>query len=487
MALIGPNNALAWAHFRLRGGWTRSLGWSVSLLLVLASVIAMSGYYNQRDLARTMAGWATALLALQGAVLLLYIPGRIASVIRQDINTKIIESHRLMPMPASHAIIGYITGTAMQPLIFSAGLFLLGAMTVAGAGLDVAQWCFSNVILLVFCAFVWVLATWVSLGARIGAGIVAFFFAVPYLGAGGLLAMLPGLTAILSPIIGNSIFDLRNTSTELPATYAISFAAQALLGSIFFLAACRKYRASHRPGFDTTLGLFLLAAWLGISILAVRGWEAFRPRGWMPVDVKIGVQLIATLCASMIVALAPIAANAWHRVQWRRHQRLRDPAPMRKPIYLPAVMLAATLIILSISAVLPAANRFPAATSIRSGMIILITLLGFYFLFDWAYSAFGKAGVIAFVWLVVTWGIPVAISLIRYAFSVDPNAEPITLLAACSPVGALIALWTRLPLRIDFGIVVIAAINAVPAALWFSAHLRRQRIAVRGFPVIAGK
>jgi hypothetical protein len=473
MALLGPNNALAWAHFRLRGGWARSLAWSAGILIALACVVAMSAYYNQRDLARTMFGWASGLLGLQGIVLVLYVPARISAVIRQDITTKMIESHRLMPMPAEHAVAGYIVGAAMQPLVFSAGVFLLGGATAAAAGVDLSRWCFAHAILLEFAAFVWVLAAWGAFSAKLGPALVAFPFVVPYLGAGGMLALLPGITALLSPLIGQSIFDLRNTGIELPGTYVVSFAGQVVIGLVFYLAAARKYRAPHQPGLDATLGICLLGGWVAISFLALRGWEDFRPRGWMPGGINLAAQLVATMGVSLVLALAPVAANAWQRVQWRRHQRLRDPAPMRRPMILPAVLLGAAMLVL----VIPTAGneRFPADVYLRSGIVILITLLGFYFLFDWTYSASTKAGMIGFVWLVLTWAIPVVVSLVRYAMSASPDAEPLGTVATCSPIGALVVLWTRQPVGTTVGVCLMALINALPAGLWLTLYLRRRR------------
>ena len=37
MSFIGSDNAIAWAHFRLRGGWRQSLKWAVGFF-ILASI-----------------------------------------------------------------------------------------------------------------------------------------------------------------------------------------------------------------------------------------------------------------------------------------------------------------------------------------------------------------------------------------------------------------------------------------------------------------
>src|SRR3954462_7453982 len=100
---------------------------------------------------------------------------------------------------------------------------------------------------------------------------------------GGALTLWPGMTVLLSPIIGNSIFDLRTSGIVLPASYAIAFAGQAYFGTIWFIAAARKYRRAESIGIDTVLGLCLVAGWVGVTCVGLREWEDFRPRGWSPV------------------------------------------------------------------------------------------------------------------------------------------------------------------------------------------------------------
>src|SRR2546423_14162947 len=157
MAFIGPNNALAWAHFRLRGGWKRSLTFSAGAAALLTVLIVGGLRVDPINKARILYGWTTGLLSLGAACLLIYVPGRITASIRQDIQSKLIESHRLMPTPAAEAVAGYIMGAAMQPLVFCGVIFLIGACTASGASVDLSRWTFANLILLGFCGFVWVL------------------------------------------------------------------------------------------------------------------------------------------------------------------------------------------------------------------------------------------------------------------------------------------------------------------------------------------
>jgi hypothetical protein len=472
MALLGPNNALAWAHFRLRGGWKKAGSVTVGAIVLISAVVGTSAYFYPHD-QRPMFQWAESLFALQAIVLLMLVPGRIGAAIRQDTQSKMMESHRLMPMPPMHVIAGYIAGVATPVLIFSAGIFALNAFIAAAAGIDLPRYVFAHAILLAFAAFVWVVTTWTAFGPKLMPALMFAPLVFSYMSGGTMLSALPGVTVILSPVIGQSIFDLRGQGVTLPATYAIALAAQLLIGGLFFVAAARKYRSPESIGIDTTLGLLLLAAWVGVTFAALREWEDFRPRGWLPFDSPRNVRLITSLCFSIIVALGPVAANAWERVRWQRHERLHDPAPLRRPIVLPAVLAAATLLILAIPTALVAEVRYSGDVYARTGLVILITLLGFYCLFEWVYSAGVKAGTLAFIWLVLTWAVPVAGSLVRYGMSTT-EVEPITGWATCSPAGALVVLWTRAPVPTTAGIALMALINAIPVTIWLAFRLRRR-------------
>ena len=474
MALAPPNNALAWAHFRLRGGWVRSLTWTGGAIALMAILMMGSARADPAGSMRTYFGWASGLLVLQALCLVLFIPGRISNTIRADLTTKMIESHRLMPLPPAHAIAGYIVGAAGQPLVFASANFLLGGTAAVAGGADWRNWIFANGILLLFAAFVWVLCAYIAFGAKLGAGMLFFPLMIPYLSEGGVLALLPGMTVMLSPIIGRTVFDLRNVGMTLPGPFAIAIGAQAAVATICFIAAARKYRSSESIGLDTVLGLCLVIVWTGISFAGLRAWEDFRPRGWSPVQLAVEVQVVASLLAGMLVALVPIAANAAERVRFRRHEDLRDPAPLARPWALAGVILVATgtLLLIPFSPVAPNAIDITTDMFARTAVIIVLFLIGLYFLFDWCYAVLGRAGWPMFIWLLLTWGGPIAIDLVRYGLTDSTEAEPIGAAATASPAGALIGVWTAGAVNTTTGIVMQAVIALVPVGLWVAMHVR---------------
>ena len=59
-------------------------------------------------------GWTTGLLGLQGAILGLYGCSVVGNAVRRDISAGLLESHRLMPVSAGTAVLGYVTGPTLQ-------------------------------------------------------------------------------------------------------------------------------------------------------------------------------------------------------------------------------------------------------------------------------------------------------------------------------------------------------------------------------------
>jgi hypothetical protein len=444
-------------------------------MALLAILVYSSARLDPLDSSRTLFGWTSGLLGLQGACLILYISGRVSTAVRQDIQTRIIESHRLMPLPPMHAVAGYITGAAAQPLIFSGGLFLVGGIAATAGGVSMSRWAFANLILLAFSASLWVAAAYAAFGSKFGGFLIFFPILIPYMSQGGVLVLLPGLTVLLSPIIGSSIFDLRTGGLILPATYAISFAAGAYFATILFIAAARKYLRSDAIGVDSILGLCLIAGWTAVSWAGLREWDDFRPRGWHLEAVTPRTQVIASMIVGLLCGVFAVAANAMERVRWRRHERLRDPAAMKRPLPLSLVLVIATVLILIIPFGPDDSRQMGGEILARSAACILIALLGLYFLFDWIYSAVPRAGMVVFIWILIAWGAPILIDIVRYNLGDFGEAEPIAGFSTCSPVGALIVLWNRSVVDTLPGIFVQLGVAAIPGTLWMMSHLKRTR------------
>ncbi len=468
MALLGPNNALAWAHFRLRGGWRRSLLFTTGASVILGLLILGGLHLDMSGGKRTLASWSAGLLGFQAAILVLYVSVRISAAIRQDIQTKLIESHRLMPTPPLEAVAGYMTGAAMQPLVLCGAIFIIGIFTCAGAGLDLGHWAMVHIVLLGFAIFVWTLAAYASFLTKLGP--VLFFipmFFGPIMTEGGALAALPGVLVVLNPLIGNSIFDLRNTGIMLPSTYVLALAAQGYFATIFFIAAARNYRRADGVGIDTLLAMLHVAGWTDVSCVCQRLWEDFHLRTGRRVDEgEPSIQFIASILVGLLLSLVAVAAAAWAGRQWRRHKASASPLPARKP-FPPLLLVAiATFMILLIPFAGP--EKPLKIDILRTAAILAIALSAIYFLCAWVYFAYPKAGIAIFLWLLLAWGGPIVIDMIRWGLAGSGEVEQLTGIASCSPVGALIEIWdpTNHHTNPTPGIVMQLFIASIPLVLW---------------------
>jgi hypothetical protein len=304
---------------------------------------------------------------------------------------------------------------------------------------------------------------------------------VPWMSEGGSLGVLPGLTVLLSPIFGRSVFDLRSSFTTIPTTYAIAFAAQAFFGAICFVGAARRYRDAEAVGLTPALGLAMLLGWAGVSCAGMHNWEDFSPRGWTHTDTRIAVQIVASIIAALLLALSPLSSAAWSTVRWRRHEALRDPRPMTAPMPAFIIIGVALLAVLVLPLAPPVDASTPAAPGptpdmmLRTAVITLAFAAGMYGLFEWVYSAARSAAAVAFIWLLLTWTVPLAIDLVRYAVS-ELGVQAINGIASCSPIGALICIWDPDHQRVNTtpGIVFQGLLNAVPLALCLVYRWKRR-------------
>src|SRR2546428_253407 len=106
MSLLPPDNAIAWAHFAMRGGWRKTLPLIAGYAAIIGVAILLTVQFNPNYRTDIYSGWTTGLLAIQGALLVLYGCGRIGKTVTQDIAGRMMESHRMMPAPPAHAIAG---------------------------------------------------------------------------------------------------------------------------------------------------------------------------------------------------------------------------------------------------------------------------------------------------------------------------------------------------------------------------------------------
>ncbi len=484
MALFPPENALAFAHFALRGGWRKTATLLVGYVIIIGAAIVLTVQANPRHQREMLIGWTMGLLMIQGLTLVLFPAGRVANTIRQDITSRMIDSHRLMPMPPSHAIAGYIMGAMAQSVVMATATFLLGVLTSAGAGISFERWAMGNAILLGFAAFLCCASVFVGFLAK-GAGAVLWLvIGVPWFTQGAALVILPGLVVLLSPLVGTSIFDLRST-WSVPSTFAVAAAAQFFFGAVFYVGAMRKYRRPDAPGLGTSLSFLLLVGWCAVSWIGIRQWEAFCP-SWLRMQISTPVQIVASMISAMLVAMASFAALALENTRWRRRMLLKDPALPPRPVPWAVLLLAASLLIAMLGYAPTSHIRFQSESVLRSGIVLAAALAAIFFLSRWCYRIVSYAWIPTCIWMFITWLIPLLLDFGRFALSSDPHALPLSVVSTFSPVGALIRIWTDDPATTTFPIATQLCIASIPVLLdLLTRPRRRQRsgAALAGAPI----
>ena len=93
-SLTADVNALAWGQFHLRGGWLRLWGFVGFYLTIAGALLVLQGM-TAGALGGTLKFGMT---GLQAGILVLFAGGRVSNAIRQDLTSRMIESHRLMPL-----------------------------------------------------------------------------------------------------------------------------------------------------------------------------------------------------------------------------------------------------------------------------------------------------------------------------------------------------------------------------------------------------
>jgi hypothetical protein len=471
MPLFPPENAIGWAQFALRGGWRKTIPLLIGYITVIAVAIMLSIQFNPKYKGDVCYGWTTALLAIQSAMLVLYGCSRLTAGIRQDTASRLMESHRLMPTPPAHAVTGYIVGGISQAVLLGIVTFLIGTFTSAGASINFERWAMANLIVFIFAIFLWCIAIFAGFLPKGAGGIIWFIVSIPIFGQGGAMGVLPGLTVLISPLIGPSIFELRAT-TSVPWTYAAALTAQGFFGGICFIGACRKYQRADAPGLGVILGLALVLGWAGVSWAGIRQWDEFRP-GWLRMHLDVNVQISASILAGLLIAIAPISAAAMETIRWRRHVALHDPAPLSRPVPWPIVILLATLLIVAFSYAPHTRPLRQNEAALRTAIVIVLSLSAIYLLCRWCYRAISTARLAIGLWIFLAWILPIVIDGLRYAFSTNQDAEPLSWISGCGPIGALILIWNDEMKKANAGIVMQVCIALVPPALDWMTRPRR--------------
>jgi hypothetical protein len=476
-ALPGFLNPLLYAQFHMRGGWKNTLGVAAGYALLVGGGIWITARNSTNNsYMSAMQGCLHLLLGLQLFILLVYGSMRVSSAVRGDIASKIMESHRLMPMSAFSAVAGYVVGGPVQATSLAVVNFLIGLPVCSGASVDVECWLIANFMLGAFVLLSWVLTAQLAFAARAGFVLLLIVTALSVVSNASTLALLPGLSVLICPLIGRSVFRLTATFDNLSFPFAVALVSQFAIGGICFRAAMRKYRMPDAVGMSTFLGLLLLITWVSISLMGISRLDDFVSQYGFRSDTAVRIaQFVATVLATMLLALIPISSSARALGEWRRNGGA-TPVQPRRPMPLAFAVLPSVIITCMLLVASPIAKDVNTLTiqRVQTVVIVLASLFGIAMLFRWFYLGMSKAWLVALIWLVLTWILPMLADLVYHLMLPEPP-ESLTMISALSPIGALILTWKppETPTPVVPGIIFQCAMVLLPTMLYSSASRRK--------------
>jgi hypothetical protein len=435
---LGPDNPVSWCNFYRKGGFRTLLGTSAGYVAILGGLIFLSARLSTRDVSRAYGAWGNGLLALQFLFTVIIGAGRVSATIRGDLSSGMLESLRMMPLAARHAIVGYL-GSAATLTGFFVSNFFLGLIVNALAELPPAHWVIANGILFIFALFVWTVSAFLAFLVKSAGAILVIVSIVGVFGNAGLLYVAPGLVVLVGPLIGGTIFDTRTAQTEFAAPLAVSIAAQFLVGLLFFTGAARKYRRPDALALGGWLGLALLRGVIAVCLLACHAPESVQPRFFRS-EFNFRnpeVPFCGSTVLAMLIALVPLANFARLYVGWSKG-RVDDPDLRCRTPSLPGAGLIVTGLLALMLLAFPASERVPER---RQFVCFVAALFGFslsvIFVAAWVYRAVDNAKVILGIWLILYCLVPLGVDFTRTRLS-DNDEPALTSVAAFSPIGLLI-------------------------------------------------
>ncbi len=410
----------------------------------------------------------------------------------RDHDTKMIESHRLTPMSNSGVALGYLFGPTLQILAVFASVVAFGGALCYAAYLPAGQWVGGNVLVLSGAFTLWAMV--VFSGMRLAKPIspIGVLIGAIVLGNVGLV-LIPGIGLFLSAystFLGMDLIIGRGIA--IPAAIGAAAVANAVLTLFWISCAAVKYRRPDLPTLGAVRGMGLLLLWLIFGTFGVVGMEYGSRTGALPPILAAlpTIQLAATLCISLLVALIPLNGAVECRMLAARGASMRGWRD-RVPCWL--VVVGAVVLICGVTA-LVCAPVWPACARVRpwmaSSLVVktistfwLQTVLAFTLAmltaraaFVIGYRRFRSPKLAAGILLTAAWILPPMIDYgIAFALRDSTIAIRLSWIFGCSPLGTILVTWTRLRAHLSEGLVLQSALAVLMTCLAYRAGRTRGR------------
>jgi len=262
--------------------------------------------------------------------------------------------------------------------------------------------------------------------------------------------------------------------------YIASAAAQMLIGGICFVGATRKYRRADRPALGANLGLVLLASWIALSFMGIYYWESFNPT-WLFDASDTRRHFLATIIATLLVMIIPIAGAARAEVNWKHHLQVHDIVPSRRPISPLLVAILSAVLPMLLTLTLYLEKELMIEPTIRTAIVLLSFALTLSYLLRMLKLGKKSAWVVPSIWIFLNFALPILADLIYHGL-IEATRETTGILSTLSPPAALYDIWSRNPIGSNLGLIFQVSQAAVLIILYHARHRATSPPASPPFP-----
>ncbi len=452
------SNAMWWGHFRLLGGPGKiAIRTSLYIGFVVAAFTLFCRIRFGAPVAANAGSAVYVVGILQLAMILIMCSGRLNKAVVDDVNSKMIESHRLSPMTGVSAVIGYMIGPNLQVLLLTAVNFVVGLIFCSLAGKWQVSWMAAHLYLAFVATFVWSAAVLAALviGKKINVMIILILLSV--FGGFRMVPLIPALGLLFgSEMIGYCYDTITfGAAKGIPPGAGLTVVVQILVILSCIRAAAHKFERPDLPAFSEFWALVSYVGWILIAIIALGRTTALH----LPFLGNIlppNVHLIGTLIVSVLLLILPLRSSSILSQRWNlQHRELRGRkpiGPMRIAVCL-SVLLGGLLIGLVTRNEWMAFFQKPQSTApiifsqwAWTAGCILCTALSLGALYRAACALRSRSiDILPVAFLFLTWAVFPLLDASREAYqsaTVPDHVSAITFLTACSPAGGIFLVWS---------------------------------------------
>ncbi len=315
-------NAIWWVQFHLLGGPARLIPFIVIYAAVLVSAaIGCRYFFPSTPVSAYCDGVVMILTAVQVVLIIVGGCNAVFRALKRDIDTRMLESHRVSPISSTAAMVGYIVGANIQVLLMYTVGVIAGVVIVRWGTIGDGKWLAGNLYMLALALMAWSATALLSLCGKKPTSPNAVLFLLLICSMG--VISIPGvglITGAYAAVVGARL--MAGNTTVPPYAAALLVLITTVMMVVWARASMRKFRRPDLPAFGVGRALGLFGIWLLVSHLSLLVLETGAVEDLGALNVELGpdfasIALTVTGAASLLFAILPIVSAADARCRHR--------------------------------------------------------------------------------------------------------------------------------------------------------------------------